>query len=213
MMADLAYHRFARLLLAAALAVTMGLAPVARAQLKGDASAVEELDAVVTLVAVDRVSRTVVLRGADGIALNVTLPREVHTFERAKPGDLFALHYAGKHGVALNKGGVAGVSEQQAVDFVLSGSTPIARFTTTRRVTLRVQQVNRTERTVAVQDADNRIVTVSVEEGERGFGDIAVGDTISIISTDTLELQLVSPGNSPRLDRKPISDKADEREV
>lgn len=117
-----------------------------RAQLKAGASAVDEIDVVLTLVSIDRISRTAVLRG-DHIALNLTLPREVQAFERAKPGDRFSLHFVSTQTLTLNKGGAAGVSETESTEFAVAGDKPIGRFTTTRSVTLRVQQVNRANRT------------------------------------------------------------------
>ncbi|MGZ9067651.1 MAG: hypothetical protein ACXW2I_20215, partial [Burkholderiales bacterium] len=148
--------RLLRLLVTAAIAVTIGAVPIARAQLKAGAIAGHEMDGVVTLVSIDRMSRTAVLRGGDDIALNVTVPPEVRAFERAKPGDRFSLHYVSRQSLALNKGGAAGVSETESSEFAIAGDTPIGRFTATRSVTLRVQQVNRANRTLTIQDANNR---------------------------------------------------------
>ncbi|MGZ9067191.1 MAG: hypothetical protein ACXW2I_17890, partial [Burkholderiales bacterium] len=87
-------------------------------------------------------------------------------------------------------------SETESSEFAIAGDTPIGRFTATRSVTLRVQQVNRANRTLTIQDANNRVMVVAVDEHEQGFDSIAVGDTISIISTETIELELLSPGAS-----------------
>ena len=183
-------------LLTAVMLAAVALAPIAGAQVKGGASVVDELDVVLTLVSIDRNSRTAVLHGATDIPVNVTLPSEVQSFERAKPGDRFSLHYVVSESLTLHKGGAAGVSETQSFDFAVAGNTPIGRFTTTRTVTLRVQQVNRADRTITVPDANNRVTVLPVDENDEGFDSIAVGDTISIISTETIELEPVPPGVS-----------------
>ena len=193
-MTRLRFEFFIRVAVIAAIALIVGIASSARAQAADGAGTIGELDAVLTLVSVDRASRTAILRGSDGVALSLTLPPDVLAYERFKPGDRFALHYVAKQSLTLSKGGVAGVAETQASEFVNAAAAPLGRFSTTRTVTLRVQQVNRGDRTVTVQDANNHLLTVRLDEDEQGLDELAVGDTLSIISTEIIELELVPSG-------------------
>ncbi|MGZ8230021.1 MAG: hypothetical protein ACXWUS_10300 [Burkholderiales bacterium] len=182
-----------RILIAAAMVMAVALAPTARAQFKAGASAVSELDAVLALVTFDRGSRTALLQGAGGIDLRVTVPPEVQMFERVKPGQLFSMRYIGLRTHALNKGGVPGVSEAQAAEFAPADGTPVGRLINTKRVTLRVQEVDQANRTVAVIDANDNVLTVTVDQHDQGFDQIAAGDTITIISIETIELEILPP--------------------
>ena len=194
-----------RILLTAVMLSAVALAPTVRAQLHAGASAVSELEAVLELVSFDRGSRTAVLQGAEGIDLRVTVPPEVQMFEHVKPGELFSMRYTGLHTHELNKGGVAGVSQAQAAEFASTGSAPAGRLINAKRITLLVEEVDQANRTVAVRDANDKVVTLAVDEDEQGFDQITAGDTITITSIETVELGVLSPEH-PAQPMRPIEE-------
>jgi hypothetical protein len=59
-----------------------------------------------------------------------------------------------------------------------------------------VQQVDRENRTLLVRDANNAATVVHIPDDEPEVDSIAPGDTISIVSTETIELELMPPGVS-----------------
>jgi hypothetical protein len=150
------------------------------------------LDAVLALVSFDRGSRTAVLQGAGGIDLSFTVPPDVQMFERIRLGELFSMRYTLVRTHELNKSGVAGVSDAQAREFDSADGRLVGRLTTTKRISLRVQAVNQAARTLGLRDANDIAFTVAVDN-EQGFDHVMAGDTITIISIESVELQVLLP--------------------
>ena len=163
---------------------------------KAAAVEVAEYETTAELVSVDRSSRVAVLRGANGATLTMTVPAEAQNLDRVKPGDRFKVRYVEAVAVALQKGGAATASGLQTVELAPKGGTPGGRVVATKRASALVTEVDRAQRTIALQGPQKLSMTFKVADDVRSFDDIAVGDTIEVVYTEAFALQLVS--DAPR---------------
>src|SRR5262245_43610004 len=98
-----------KVLFVVAAAGLVGAAPV---QAQTAAVAGQEVEALVTVVAVDKAKRTVVFRGPQGGTVEMAVPKEAQNFDRVKQGDVFKVRYAEAVAVAITKGGMPSKSDE-----------------------------------------------------------------------------------------------------
>src|SRR5215211_468675 len=113
-----------RTLVAAAIFSAFASGAIAAEEPKAAAIAVNEAEAVVEVVDIDRQARTVIVRGPSGGMLVIVVPPQAQNLERVKTGDLFKMRYVEAVVLALHKGGVASASEQQTMELAPKGGTP-----------------------------------------------------------------------------------------
>lgn len=183
----------AAILLTAAALLAIALAPPARAQIKAAASAVNEVDAVLALISFDRDTRIAMLQGSGGVDLSFTVPADVQMFERVRPGELFSMRYTLLRTHELHKSGVASVSEAQAREFDAADGRLVGRLVKTRRVSLRVEAINEANGSLALYDANGTLLTVSFNGHDQGLEHVTVGDTITLVTVESVELQILLP--------------------
>jgi len=157
------------LLLAAALA-----AHSAFAQPKA-AAVGASIEALVTIVAIDKKARTVVIRGPRGNTQEVQVPAEAQNFDRIKQGDVFLLKYS--EAVALSvvpKGGEPSKGDGKATVLAAKGANPGGATVRTRYVSGRIEAIDKTNRYVAIRGPKQ---------------------TVSLKAADDLNLDALNPGD------------------
>jgi hypothetical protein len=97
------------------------------------------------------------------------------------------------------------VAEAQAREFDSANGRLVGRLTNTKRVSLRVQAVDPASRTLALRDANDAVVTVAIGDDDHGFDAILAGDIVTVISTESIALEIVLPTESERFGTAPVS--------
>jgi hypothetical protein len=159
------------LFLAATLAATS-----AWAQQPQGAAVGASIEALVTIVAVDKKARTVVIRGPRGNTQEVQVPKEAQNFDSIKQGDVFRLQYTEAVAIAVvPKGGEP--SKGDAKDTVLAkkGANPGGATMRTRYVTGRIEAIDKTNRYVSIRGPKQ---------------------TISLKAANDVNLDAVQPGDN-----------------
>ena len=173
-------------------------AVAAQAQPRG-AAVGAEVEALVTVVGIDKERRIVSFRGPRGNVVDMQVPPEAPNFDQVKKGSVFKVKYAEALAVAITRGGAPSKGEEQTIQTAKKGANPGGTAVRTRHISGRIEAIdlkNRfvsvrgTERTVALQVADD----VKLEE-------LQVGDRISIAYTQALALEMV-PQAKPAAKKK-----------
>ena len=177
----------------AALIVTTFLpfAPIAGAQPKAAAIGVGEAEALLRVESIDRKARTVNVRTPSGATAVINVPPEAQNLDQVKVGDVFRMRYAESVAIALSKGGAASASEMQTVELAPKGGIPGGKAVNTRQITAVVTGIDRGARTLTVQGPRKNSVVLKVAPEVKSFDETGIGDTITLMYTEALALEMV----------------------
>jgi hypothetical protein len=180
-----------RTFLAAALLSMLAPAAIAAEEPKAGAIIVAEQETVVELVSLDREARVAVMKGPSGGLLKLNLPKEAQNLDRVQPGDKFTLRYVEGLALSLNKGGAASASQVQTVALAPKGGRPGGAIVDTKQVTTVVTAVDRATRTIAVRGPQSEPMSLKVADEVKSFDEIAVGDTIALVYTEAIVMEMI----------------------
>lgn len=180
-----------RLVMAAAVALMIVFAPIAGAQVKAGGMITSETDTVLTLVGVDPLSHTALLRSRDGTSVRIEVPAEARQMQHAKPGALFGMHFVELLGFQIEPGGVPGAFEEQTVELAPPGAPPAIQIVTTRRVASTVQSVDTARRRITLRDEQGKVSTFTYTGLFHSVEEIAVGDTFSLLRVEAVTLEMM----------------------
>ena len=178
-------------LVAAAVVSAYLFAPAASAQIKDGMVAVAETEAVVKVISVDRKARTATVRGPNGGTVVMNVPKEAQNFDQVKAGSLFKMRYLESVALVLSKGGQASASELKTVKLSPKGGTPGGTVAETKQITGTVEAVDYTNRAIALKGPGGKIVAMKVVDDARNLDTIAVGDTVSLLYTQALAMEMI----------------------
>ena len=185
------------ILLAAAAAALVGAAP-ARAQ-PNAAVAGAEVEALVTVVSIDKQKRTVVFRGPRGNEVELQVPPEAQNLDRVKKGSVFRVKYAEALAVSITRGGAPAKGSEQNVTVGKKGANPGGVATRTAFVSGRVEAIDMKNRFISVRGPER---TVALEVGnDVKLEELQVGDRITVAYTQALALEMV-PQAKPAAKKK-----------
>ena len=188
---------------AAALSVA-ALAPAAVAQDKG-AVVVGQTEAVVTVIKLDRKARRVTFQGPRGNQVTMIVPEEAKNLDQVRVGSLFNVKYVEAVAVSLQRGGQPSVGVDQTVRLAPKGGNPGGVVVNTARVSAKVVAIDYTDREIAVKGPQGNIRSFRVAEEVQGFGDVKVGDSINVVYSEALALDMV-PEPGPKAKPTPKKD-------
>jgi len=181
------------ILLAAAAAALTG-ATSAQAQPKA-AMVGAEVEALVTVVSIDKQKRTVVFRGPRGNEVELQVPPEAQNLDQVKKGSVFRVKYAEALAISITRGGAPSKGDEQKMQLAKKGATPGGTAVRTRHVSGRIEAIDLKNRYVAVRGPER---TVSLEVGDDvKLEELKVGDRITIAYTQGLALEMV-PQDKPK---------------
>ena len=173
-----------------ALACMLALAAPAGAQSLNDgAMAVEQNEAVVTVMSVDVARRTVTIRGPKGNVATLAVPPESQNLDKIKPGDRFKMKYIEAVAVGISKGGEPAQSENRDVKVSPKGGTPGGMVTHTQKRSVVIDAVDYTNRYIAVRGASGQTLALKVAD-DVPLDQISAGDRISVVYTQALIAQM-----------------------
>jgi len=128
------------LLLAATAAALVGATP-AQAQ-PNAAVAGAEVEALVTVVSVDKQKRTVVFRGPRGNEVELQVPPEAQNLDHVKKGSVLRVKYAEAVAVAITRGGAPSKGDEQNIQVAKKGANPGGSATRTRHISGVVEAID-----------------------------------------------------------------------
>ena len=149
-----------------------------------------EVRATAEVLKVDKMSRTVTVRNAEGEKVKIKVPREAGNLDQLKPGSMLSLRYTQAAAVAIGKtGATEGVEDETVV--AQPDSTSGQTVLHNRFVVGKIQDVDLDKRELKVKASDDEIVTLHVAPGVTGFEDAKIGDTAAIRFTEAAAISLM----------------------
>lgn len=163
--------------------------PAAAQSLKDGAVVADQVEAVITVTAVDVQKRLVTFRGPKGGVATLEVPAEAQNLDKVKKGDRFKVKYVESVAVSIRQGGAPADAETKDVKLAPKGGTPggIAVQTQTRSVV--IDAVDYTNRYVAVRGTSGQTLALKVAAGVP-LEQLSAGDRISVTYTRALALQM-----------------------
>lgn len=168
--------------------VFSGLAP---AQEKDSAVVVDSIEAVVTIVDVDRDQRTVTVRGPGGQLAEVAVPPEAQNLDQVHPGSRFRVRYLQSIAVSIKKGGAASSSAGRTVKMAPKGDTPGGIVVNMRQIAGVVESIDYATRLVSLRGPEGRLLIFTVDEAVEGLEQVQTGDSISVEYTESIAMRMI----------------------
>ncbi|HTM60702.1 MAG TPA: hypothetical protein VL199_10095 [Burkholderiales bacterium] len=183
-----------------ALAFLLALAaPAGAQQLKDGAMAMEQTEAVVTILVVDVPNKQVVVRGPRGNVETLDVPPESQNLDKVKQGDRFKLRYIEAVAVSISKGGAPEQSESKDVRVSPKGGTPGGMITRTQKRAVMIDAVDYKSRYIAVRGPGGRTMSMKVGD-DVPIEQLNAGDRVSIVYTQAVVAEMVAqpaPAKAP----------------
>jgi len=189
--------KFAITLIAAALATTAfaqqpaPAAGIAVASEPGKAAIVGAVEISAQVVAIDKATRTVTLKGPKGNVVDIVAGEQVKNFDQIKVGDLVVARYAQALTLELRKtkaaGGEAVVKEEAAK--AKPGEKPAVAGARTVTLLADVVAVDPKASTITLKGPKGNEVTLDVRNPEQ-FKVVKKGDQVEVTYTEALALSV-----------------------
>ena len=174
-------------LLAAAATAVIVATPV-QAQPRG-AAVGAEVEALVTVVGIDKEKRIVTFRGPRGNLVDMQVPPESQNLDQVKKGSVFKIKYAEALAVAITRGGAPAKGSEENMKLAKKGANPGGVATRTRFVSGRVEAIDMKNRFISVRGPER---TVALEVGnDVKLEELQIGDRITVAYTQALALEMV----------------------
>jgi hypothetical protein len=176
-----------------ALVILAGLlaASAASAQTREAAVIVDAVEAVVTIVDVDREARVVLVRGPRGNEFLFDVPPESQNLDEVRPGSRFKVRYLHSVAVSIARGGNATGSASRSVQMAPKGDVPGGVITTTRQVSGTVETLDVDSRLMSVRGPEGRTLIFTVDETVQGLEQVQPGDVISVEYAESVAMRMI----------------------
>lgn len=169
-----------------------GLPMSVSAQEKAGAVAVEDVEAVVTVIDIDRDARTVTIQGPRGRTATINVPEEAQNLDQVQPGSRFKVRYLESVAVALSRGdSPPSAASAQQVKLAPKGDTPGGQIVRVTQISGAVEAIDLQARTIAVRGPEGRTVEVRVSEEVSGLDLVEAGDTVTLQVTEALAMRMI----------------------
>ena len=157
----------------------------------GKAAAVRAVKITAQVVALDKASRTVTLKGPKGNVVDVVAGDEVKNFDQIKIGDLVAVSFLQSLSLELQKTktGASGITTQGAAVTAKPGETPGAAAAHQVTAIAKVTAVNKKAKTITLKGPRGNSVTLDVQNPDQ-FKVVKVGDEVLVTYTEAVAISL-----------------------
>lgn len=158
--------------------------------MEGAVTAEDAAIAVVTVVGVDKATRTLTLKGEDEEKWTFIASPDVRNFDQIKRGDRVIIEYFEGMALALGpKGsGVRARVDKLEVERAKSGEKPAGKITKTVEALGLVAAVNPKERLVALQGAEKTVVLKVADDVD--LSQVKVGQEVEIVYVQSLAVSV-----------------------
>jgi Cu/Ag efflux protein CusF len=163
----------------------------------GAAGAMAVVSASATVEAVDKATRTVTLKLANGEMREVVASDEVRNFDQIKKGDTLAIKYAEALTLELKKDGKAVVARQDSETLKRSapGQKPGGVAKRETKVTAEVTGIDAEKKTIFLKGPKGNVVALDIRDPEQ-MKLIKVGDKVEATYTQALAISM-APAAAP----------------
>lgn len=155
----------------------------------GKVAAVSSARVTAEIIAVDKATRTVKLKGAQGRVVNVVCGEEIRNFDQLKTGDVVVAQYNQALVLDLKKGGgIRQRSERGTLEGAEPGEQPAGIAARQVTIVADVIDVNPEKRTITLKGPE-RTVDLQVQNPEH-FKVVRKGDQVEAVYTEALALSI-----------------------
>ena len=172
------------------LAVALLVASPAWAQPKA-AAVGASIEALVTVVAIDKKARTVVIRGPRGNTEELAVPKEAQNFDKIKQGDVFRIKYAEAVALAVvPKGGEPSKGDEKEKVLAPKGANPGGAAVRVRHVSGRIEAIDPANRYIAVRGPKQNTIALKAAD-DLDLAKLNPGDRITLAYMQAIAIEMV----------------------
>ncbi len=163
----------------------------------GEVTIAQKTELSARVVAINKATRTVTLKGATGNTLDVVCGDEVRNFDQIKVGDLVVARYVESTILELkkNKTGAPAATEREVVLRAKPGEAPAGALSHQVVIMADVVGVDPTKKTISLRGPEGDVVVLPVYNPDQ-FKVVKVGDQVEVTYTQALGIS-VQPASAP----------------
>jgi len=157
----------------------------------GRAAAVRTVKVTAQVVAIDKATRTVTLKGPQGNTVEVVAGDEVKNFAQIKVGDMLVVSYVQSLSLELQKAktGASGITTQSAAVTAKPGERPAAAAGNQVTAIAKVTAVDKKASTISLKGPRGNTVVLDVQNPDQ-FKVVKVGDEVLVTYTEALAISV-----------------------
>jgi len=157
----------------------------------GRAAAVRTVQISAQVVAIDKGSRTITLKGPKGNVVDVVAGDEIKNFAQIKVGDFVMVRLMQSLTLELQKtkSGAGGISERQAAVTAKPGERPAAAAGREVTAIAKVTGVDKNAKTITLKGPRGNVVTLDVQNPDH-FKVVKVGDEVEVVYTEAVAISV-----------------------
>jgi hypothetical protein len=157
----------------------------------GKAAVVGAVEVSALVVAVDKATRTVTLKGPKGNVVDIVAGDEVKNFAQIKVGDYLFVRYIQSLTLELQKvkGGPSGITEQSATATAKPGERPAAAAGREVTAIAKVTALDQKAKTITLKGPRGNSVTLDVNNPDQ-FKVVKVGDDVRVTYTEAVAISV-----------------------
>lgn len=160
----------------------------------GEIMVSDTMHASATVVKINKKTREITLRNADGTEEVFVAGKEVRNFKQIKKGDVVEVDYHVSAATSLKKASdtdMAGSAE--GIARAPEGSKPGVAMMRSKPIVATVMQIDKKKRLLAVKGPRGNIVVVKVPPEMKTFDELKEGDKIAAQLTEALAIAVKTP--------------------
>ena len=163
----------------------------------GKAAAVRALEVSAEVVAVDRFSRVITLKGPKGNVQDVAVDPQVKNFDNIRAGDFVMVRFMQSLALELQKTktGDKGITGSEGVVTAKPGERPAVAGAREISAIAKVTAVNKKDKTISLKGPRGNTVTLDVQNPDQ-FKVVKVGDEVRVTYTEAVAVS-VEPSTKP----------------
>jgi hypothetical protein len=167
----------------------------------GKAAAVRAIKVTAQVMAIDKATRTLTLKGPDGNTVDVVAGEEVKNFPQIKLGDFLVVEIVQSLALELRKtkGGEA-ISAREGAVTAKPGERPAAAAGREITAIAKVTAVDPKAKTISLKGPRGNVVKLNVENPEQ-FKVVKAGDEVQVTYTEAAAVS-IEPGKKPTAPKK-----------
>jgi hypothetical protein len=157
----------------------------------GKAAAVRTVKLTAAVVAIDKATRTVTLKGPKGNTVEVVAGDEVKNFAQIKVGDFVVVNFVQAISLELQKTktGASGMSVQSAAATAKPGERPAAVAGHEITAIAKVTAVDKKAKTISLKGPRGNVVALDVQNPDQ-FKVVKVGDEVLVTYTEAIAISV-----------------------
>jgi hypothetical protein len=143
------------------------------------------------IVAIDKATRTLTLKGPKGKVVDVVAGDEVKNFAQINVGDFVMVRFLQSLSLELQKtkSGAAGISQHEVAAQAKPGDRPAAAAAREVRAIAKVTAIDQKAKTISLKGPRGNVVTLDVQNPDH-FKVVKVGDEVLVVYTEAVAISV-----------------------